>query len=151
MRNALIVVLITVAACGAQSTNAPVTPATTPPPPAPAPAPAPAAAASTTTLSTDAEYEAAGTELINEMLRIFRAAANDCDKLAVDVTAFISREDARIQAVNTYEQSHDDARIAFEAKMRDRDEEVNSVLVPALEACDKHEAFDKAMVELQKL
>jgi hypothetical protein len=130
---------LSLTACGGKSKSGD----STTPPENTAEAPAPTAALRT--FATDAEYDTTATEMTTKMIGIFEAGGKDCDKLAASFTAFGNENRATLDALRTYEQSHPDARKAFEEKMKAREDEMAQKLTPSMEACMNHEGLHKAM------
>jgi len=98
--------------------------------------------------ASDADYEAKGFAAFDKMMAIFAAAGTDCDKLAADMTTFITENKEMMEAADAYEAAHPDAKKALDAKMQAKMKEGEGKMGAAMEACKDSKALADAMSKL---
>jgi hypothetical protein len=137
---ALFTATMVVAACNKPAGE----PVATPGPPAGPVAATPARSAVAAGKNT--ELETRGLALMHQMAELFAADAKDCDKLAVDVQAFIAQHRPLLVELTTLEKAQSPAeRKAFEVRNQAAKDAVADKMGPAMAACREHPSLVAAM------
>jgi uncharacterized lipoprotein YajG len=115
--------------------------ATTPAKPAPAKPVAPAA-----TAGGNSELENKGIAMMQRMGDLFAADAADCEKLAVDIKAFIVQNRELLGQLTELERSQSDPeKAAFETRNKPVQDAVVAKMDPAMEKCGQNPSVQAAM------
>lgn len=101
-------------------------------------------------ITTIAAYETRATALTDQLLAMFAADGTDCDKLATDLTSFVTQNRGVFARLKAFEQAHPEAEQAFDRRMQAREQEIDAKLAPTLEACKNHEGLAAAIDRLPK-
>ncbi len=124
-------------ACSKADQPAPAAPAQ------PAPAPAPAAAAA---VNGNTELENKGVTMMQRMADMFVADAEDCEKLAVDIKAFIVQHRELIGQLTEAERAQSDQeKLAFEQRNKPVQEAVVAKMEPVMAKCGANPSVQAAM------
>jgi uncharacterized lipoprotein YajG len=115
-----------------------------PTPPRPEPAkPAPGAA-----VAGNSELENKGVAMMQRMADMFAADAKDCDKLAVDIKAFIVENKELLGQLTELERSQSDQeKAAFEARNKPVQDQLMQKMDPTMQACAQNPQVQAAMKE----
>jgi len=129
------------AACSPASQPAPAKPAAAPAAPAPAATAAPAA-----TVEGNNELENKGVAMMQRMGEMFAADASDCEKLAVDIKAFVVQNRELLIKLTELERSQSDQeKAAFEARNKPAQDAVVAKMDPAMAKCADNPRVQAAM------
>ncbi|MEO7733567.1 MAG: hypothetical protein ABIY55_21570 [Kofleriaceae bacterium] len=109
--------------------------------------PAPAKpATSAATPGGNSELENKGIAMMQRMGEVFAADAADCEKLAVDIKAFIVQNRELLGQLNELERSQSDQeKSAFETRNKPVQEAVVAKMDPAMEKCGQNPSVQAAM------
>ncbi|HEU4729625.1 MAG TPA: hypothetical protein VFT22_17135 [Kofleriaceae bacterium] len=119
----------------------PADPPAKPADPAAAPA-APAAAGGNT------ELQDKGIAMMQSMADVFASDAKDCEKLAVDMKAFITKNKELLTQLMAMEKKMTDAeKSAFEARNKTTQAAMMEKMTPAMNACRDNKSLEAAMKE----
>jgi hypothetical protein len=108
-------------------------------------APAPAAGAA---IASDDDYVSKGVALSGKLVGVFQAAGTDCDKLADELTKFMTENSAMIAASKTYEKAHPDAKKKYDEASKDQTAAFEKAAGPAMGACQSNKKLGEAMAKL---
>jgi hypothetical protein len=104
--------------------------------------PAPAAAGG----GANSALENKGIAMMQKLGDVFANDAKDCDKLAVDLKAFLAENKALIKEMSELEKKQTEAeKAAFEARNKKVQEEVQGKMEPAAKACADNKNVQEAM------
>ncbi len=127
----------------------PAPPAPKPPEPAAPAAPEPAKPAESSEKPTDAELEAKGFTIVSKMGDLFLADANDCEKLATDLKAFIAEnKPAMLQLSEMERRQTPEEKKAYNQRTKAKQDEMMKRIQPAVEACKTNANVQAAMAEI---
>jgi hypothetical protein len=106
----------------------------------------PAATTPATTVAGNSELENKGIAMMQRMGDMFAADATDCEKLAVDIKAFIVQHRELLAQLTELERSQSDQeKLAFEARNKPVQDAVAAKIDPALAACGDNPNVQAAM------
>ena len=96
----------------------------------------------------NSELENKGIAMMQRMGDLFAADAADCEKLAVDIKAFIVQNRELIGRLNELERSQSDQeKAAFETRNKPVQDAVVAKMDPAMEKCGQNPSVQAAMKE----
>lgn len=94
----------------------------------------------------NSELENKGIAMMQRMGDVFAADAADCEKLAVDIKAFIVQNRELLGQLNELERSQSDQeKSAFETRNKPVQEAVVAKMDPAMEKCGQNPSVQAAM------
>ena len=98
---------------------------------------------------TDAELEAKSFTMVEKMGDLFLADAKDCDKLAVDLKAFITENKPMMLQLSEMERRQTpEERTAYNQRTKARQDETMKRIQPAVDACKTNANVQAAMAEI---
>ena len=152
MSRLAVVLVLVVGACKTDNQPKPA-PAPAPAPevtkPAPAPAKPPEAPAPPAGKPTDTELEAKSFTMVEKMGDLFIADAKDCDKLAVDLKAFIAEnKPVMLQLSEMERRQTPEEQKAYNERTKARQEATMKRIQPAVDACKTNANVQAAMAEI---
>jgi hypothetical protein len=94
----------------------------------------------------NSELENKGIAMMQKLGDVFANDAKDCDKLAVDLKAFLAENKPLIKEMTELEKKQSEAeKVAFEARNKKVQEEVQGKMEPAAKACADNKNVQEAM------
>lgn len=110
--------------------------------------PEPAKPAPAATVAGNSELENKGVAMMQRMADMFAADAKDCDKLAVDIKAFIVENKELLGQLTELERSQSDQeKAAFETRNKPVQDALMQKMGPTMQACGDNPQVQAAMKE----
>jgi len=98
---------------------------------------------------TDAELEAKSFTMVEKMGDLFIADAKDCDKLAIDLKAFITENKPMMLQLSEMERRQTpEERTAYNQRTKERQDATMKRIQPAVDACKANPNVQAAMAEI---
>jgi hypothetical protein len=107
-----------------------------------------AAPAANAMFATDDDYMNQSMVALDKMTAVFQAAGSNCDKLADDLTKFLTDNDALFHAIGAYKKAHPDVQKKLDAASKDKAAAVEAAARPAVSACQDNQKLADAMAKL---